>query len=584
MKKRNFLLLITAVIMISCGKARPAKDCETYAEAPDPDTSYVDWSGVQGFHCSFGNTDTRYGKRQVPAVDQVTEWTGTGWRGERLSAQVLLWSDKDLDDVECRFTPFKSSGGDVIEASAAQARFVRYVLTDEFAGGCGYRSPEDFAVSLSPDVLDNVECLPVKAQTTQPVWLTFDIPPAAAPGIYTATMIVYAKGEKDEKLKINLEVLPQTLPPVEDWKFHLDLWQHPAAVARVYDVPCWSEEHWKLLEEPMRMLADLGVKVITTTINMDPWNNQCYDAYQDMITWTKKENGSWEYDYTVFDRWVGFMMDLGVNKQINCFSMLPWNNIIHYKDETTGEMIKVSLRPGSPDFIETWTPFILSFREHLQAKGWLAITNIAMDERSPADMKAVLTLLDEVAPEFGVSLQDSHKSYKQYPYLRDMCIGHEAVFEEEDLKFRKQNGMISTYYVCCSHRFPNLFTFSDPAEATFIPWYAMAAGLDGFLHWSYNSWVEDPLRDSRFRTWPAGDTYMIYPGNRSSIRAERLREGVQDAEKIRILREKFEAEGDTYSLELLNAGLEKFDIREKPEETTAVVVNGGKLLLNELSR
>ena len=32
---------------------------------------------------------------------------------------------------------------------------------------------------------------------------------------------------------------------------------------------------------------------------------------------------------------------------------------------------------------------------------------------------------------------------------------------------------------------------------------------------------------------------MVYPDNRSSIRFETLREGIQDAEKIRVLREEF---------------------------------------------
>ena len=35
----------------------------------------------------------------------------------------------------------------------------------------------------------------------------------------------------------------------------------------------------------------------------------------------------------------------------------------------------------------------------------------------------------------------------------------------------------------------------------------------------------------------AGDTFMVYPGPLSSIRFERLREGIQDYEKIRILRD-----------------------------------------------
>jgi hypothetical protein len=123
-------------------------------------------------------------------------------------------------------------------------------------------------------------------------------------------------------------------------------------------------------------------------------------------------------------------------------------------------------------------------------------------------------------------------------------------------------------------------------EATFISWYAMAAGFDGFLRWSYCSWVEDPLRDSRFRTWPAGDTYIVYPGARSSIRFERLVEGIQDAEKIRILRETFEKAGTEEAkqkIELLNRTVAQFNLLSKPENTEALI-NYGKKILEELSR
>ena len=41
--------------------------------------------------------------------------------------------------------------------------------------------------------------------------------------------------------------------------------------------------------------------------------------------------------------------------------------------------------------------------------------------------------------------------------------------------------------------------------------HAVAGGYDGYLRWAVNSWTLDPLRDSRFRTWAAGDTYSIYP-------------------------------------------------------------------------
>jgi hypothetical protein len=114
----------------------------------------------------------------------------------------------------------------------------------------------------------------------------------------------------------------------------------------------------------------------------------------------------------------------------------------------------------------------------------------------------------------------------------------------------------------------------------------MAAGFDGFLRWSYCSWVKDPLHDSRFRTWPAGDTYIVYPGARSSIRFERLIEGIQDAEKIRILRSAFENDGSDAALkklELLNRTVAQCNMMMRPEDLESVIGNG-KEMLEALSR
>ena len=205
-------------------------------------------------------------------------------------------------------------------------------------------------------------------------------------------------------------------------------------------------------------------------------------------------------------------------------------------------------------------------------KGWSKITRIAMDERGPEEMKAMLQLLNKYAPEFGVSFADNHKSYKLYPNdLKDMSVAFGHPVDAVDLEQRRANDYISTHYVCCSDSFPNTFTFSPPAEGVFIGWYTMAANFDGFLRWAYNSWTEKPLHDSRFRAWPAGDTYIVYPDNRSSIRFETLREGIQDAEKIRILREDFTLRNRTAELDSLNTLVQKFTITTKPKDLEKLV-------------
>jgi hypothetical protein len=548
---------------------------------PTADT-LSDWSNVTpGLHASVISIDEKFPKSVAPQVTPVNNIELSAWKGEKVSAQLLLWTAEDVSQVECRFSNLVSEGN-TLPATVAQARFVRYVMTDEFGPGCGRRKPGDFPASLAPDMLDNLECFNLEAKTARPVWLTISVPSDALAGNYRGKVTIYAKGKRNRDFDISLEVVDRLLPQPSEWSYHLDLWQHPSAVARMHQLELWSDAHFEKMRPLMQMLANAGQKVITATLNMDPWNNQCHDPYADMIIWTKNKDQSWSFDYTVFDRWVEFMMGLGIDKMINCYSLLTWNNRLHYNDMAKGELVTVELKAQSAEYEELWSVFLKDFTRHLREKGWLEKTNIAMDERGPADMKAALRVLERYAPELGVSLADNHKSYQEYPWIKDICVGAGNEVSREEIEARRAKGLITTYYVCCSDRFPNTFTFSQPAEAVYAAWYSVALDFDGFLRWSYNSWVEDPLTDSRFRTWPAGDTYIVYPDARSSIRFERLVEGIQDAEKIRILRKVYAAENSPESkekLEQLEEAIAGFATLE-PAPDWNDRLNNAKRLLN----
>lgn len=572
--------LLSFSFLIGCNSEKPLKDCPTFVELPDPTADTLsDWSKIKaGLQASLVSIDVKYPKSVAPEVGIQKSVQMTGWKGERLSGQLLLWTAEDVKQVECEFSEFTSSSGE-LPAGIAQARFVRYVITDIFEPGCGYRKPEDFPASLVPDMLDNLDCFDIPAKTVRPVWISVNIPSSASPGIYKSKLTVTAREQKTQEFEIELKVQNKTLPPASEWQYHLDLWQHPAAVARTQNVELWSDAHFEAMKPLYKMLADAGQKVITATVNKDPWV-QTYDKYEDMILWTKNTDGTWSYDYGIFDKWIQFMMDLGINKMINCYSVIPWKSGIHYKDASTGEMVDVEVIPGTKVFEEIWTPFLTDFKKHLKEKGWLDIANIAMDERGPKEMKLTMDFLHKVAPELGVSLADNHKSYKQYPYIKDMSVSADAKVDSTDIQFRREKGLITTYYVCCSDKFPNMFTCSELPEGVYAAWYCVAAGYDGFLRWAYNSWVENPLTDSRFVTWPAGDTYIVYPDARSSMRFERLVEGIQDAEKIRILREEFK--GNPEKTKEIEDEVAKFNTI-KPEGSFVDMVNHAKVVLNKLS-
>ncbi len=572
MNKTLLLILLFAQVALA-QKGTP------FRELADPTSDTLsDWSKTgPGLHCSFVTVDKRFPRSVVPDVEIRKAAALSGWRGERVSAQVLLWTTGPVKGARIGISEFKSARGN-LPASIASARFVRYVMTDEFAGGCGHRKPENFAASLSPDMLDDLEEFHLEAKNVRPVWITVDIPAEARPGAYTAEITVSGEGVPSQRLTAELKVGQLVLPPSSEWTFHLDQWQHPAAVARLDGVPMWSDAHFEALKPVMRLAARAGQKVITTTLNKDPWNVQTFDPYADMIVWTKSGDGTWQYDFTVFDRWVQLMMDLGIRKMINCYSIIPWNNEVHYRDGASGEWINVKAKPGTAEFEEVWAPFLNAFVSHLRQKGWLEITHIAIDERTREEVDGALKLLQRVAPELGVSYADNQKTYQRYPNSEDISISVGHPFSQEDLADRRLRGLNTTFYICCSDGFPNQFTFSDPAESAYLGWYTEASGFDGMLRWAFNSWVEHPLQDSRFRTWPAGDTYIVYPQGRSSIRYERMLEGIQDYEKIQILKKKL----GPAELSRLNAAIGKLDKNVRTEDWNANL-NAAKAVLNTLS-
>ncbi len=501
------------------------------------------WQSVsRGLNALWGSADLAYSKSLVPQ-DLTEKVTLAAWRGERVSAQILVWSLEDLKGVECKISDFKSEEA-TLPSSIAQARFVGYVLADKSDKNCLCGRVNNHPSTLRADMLDTAASLDIEGKTTRPVWISIDIPQDAAPGIYKATVKVSHSGFGSVKLPLELEVIDQQLAEPSKWSYHLDLWQHPSAVARVEGVEMWSDAHFEAMRPVMQMLADAGQKVITATLNRDPWRYQCFDDYEPMICWTRYDNDVWEYDYTVFDKWVEFMMSLGIDKQINCYSMLPWGDcVLDFHDKRTGFSERnrtVRAIPGTPEFEAMWAPFLADFAEHLRQKGWLHITNMAIDERAPEDMDQAARLIKKYAPELGFAIADNHNSYKRYANMRDVCVGQkQAAMSFEEIAARRAKGFVSTFYVCCSTHFPNTFTYSEPYESMLLSLYGIAYDYDGMLRWSYNSWNAHPTYDSRFRYWASGDTYLVYPGARSSMRFERLVDGIEFAEKVRTLRAKY---------------------------------------------
>lgn len=587
MKKLNYIILCLAFLP-SCF---PEYVSKLPPEPKDPDTYDISvWDAIEpGIHSGFGSLDIVYPKSIPPYGDISESIKIHGWKGERVNCKMLIWSVGTDNQISINLKKLSNSDFS-IDNNSISISVVKYILTDQFLNekstACGPRDKEKIPAHIRPDLLSNENIFNTEDPGTRPVWISVDIPADTPAGTYSGVVSLRSASGKENHI-ITLEVQDKTLPPPSEWLFHLDLWQNPFAVARFHGVELWSEEHLALLKPLLKKLANSGQKCITTTLIDKPWgdNKPCYDNFGSMIEWTMKTDGSWDYDYTIFDEYVSLAMECGIKDQINCYSMVPIHNKFTWFNEESTDTIVMETFPGAEEYENLWKEFLPDFRDHLIEKGWLDITYLALDEREKEEMTNLFNFLVKLAPEFKISMAGFY--YKEINSLiHDFSSNWRdgGRIPADAIESRKSSGLKTTYYVACGIPKPNNFTFSPPAESCYEGWIASAMGFDGFLRWAYNSWPENPLIDSRYTKWPAGDTYLVYPGALSSVRFERMREGIQDYEKIRILREELAGDSSgvaTSALGKLNEFLATISSKTLEDKLAEEVINEGKHLIYE---
>lgn len=539
-------------------------------------------------HLSFAPTDESYFRREVPELKNETlSWEGVAWRGERLNTEILAWSPDTINQVRFILSDLKNEKGNVLSKNIVQLNMVRYVIgnypygaKDVTCGGSPYPN-----LYLMPDRFESFDRFDIPGKTVRPVWLSFDIPAATIAGTYSGTIEVLSENSST-KLNLKVHVQNQMLPKPHEWKHRLDLWQNPWVVAWKNNLKPWSEEHKMLLKKHLQLYADAGGKYITTYAVNSPWSDNSYMNEGGMIDWIKRTDGSWKFNYNIFDQYVQLAMSAGIDKAITVYTPVPGGYRFNYIDERTGNNMIVSWAPGSKEFKNSWNVFLTDLKKHLEQKGWFEKTYIGINENAPDETLAAINVVKQNSKKWKITYAgDWHKELDSL--LDDYCF---LIGKESDVivvKQRRARGLTTTYYNCCNPPVPNNFVFSPPVEGRWLGWYTSAHKYDGYLRWAYDAWPADPMRDARHELWPAGDCYLVYPGGTSCVRFEKIREGIVDYEKIRIVREKALKSTDKsvkYLIQQLDMHLETL-LSEKDFDTKKITVdvNKGKKIIEQLS-
>ena len=504
---------------------------------------------------------------------QQSSFNGTLWLNDTINSKVNVASmSAELHNVEISFSDFTNEDGDKLPADA-----MRYGWLETTTANIG-RGNSGAPVKTFPDKIGNPGKIDIPAESIQFAWLQFSTTSETKPGTYTGKVRINCdelSGQKE--LDYTLEVIGVEQPEAE--LTEIQIWQHPFSVADNYlglgsenfGSICtdsqkdfyFTKEHFDLMRDSYEDYAAMGGHDAVANIVEQAWGHQSFYNDLSMVSWTKKADGSWEFDYTWYDAWINFMIECGVLDpdtglgQIKAYSIVPWNNQISWYDEAENKTKSQTFTPGNDDWKQIWTVFLQDYLDHSVEKGWIDITYISMDERGLSQLEPAVELIESIETEDGKQFKISSVLNYSAPEYYDFTdriddisvnLGNANKTQMNALsEHRREKGLKTTFYTCTGD-YPSNFMISDPGDNYWDMLYSVALGTDGYMRWAFDNYVYDMHGNATYRYWEPGDGWFIYPLERESSdelvqgknyystpRYEMLRQGVRDSSKVRWL-------------------------------------------------
>ena len=339
-KQLPAITLLLFVLHISFAQSRNAQ-YENFGDVTS--FSQPDQSKWQQLNTSYifsqADINSRINYNNYPVYNSDRAINMQGWRGEDVNAQLVVSAKKNISSLNVTVSNLTSvKGNNIINNTQCRIGYIYYVIANNTGGICRVDPNTKYNTLVMPDIIDfHSNSSFVKSNTNRPVWLKIKIPSDAAPGIYKGTITASAD-RNNQSINVILKVSNHKMPSAANKKFFLELWQYPIAEADYYKVKPWSQEHFNLMKPAMNKLKEAGEDVITASFFWDQFNPSARDVNDMFIKVVKNTSGKYSYDFTNFDKWVNFMMGIGITKQITVFGMATLNYRMYYLDEDSNKV------------------------------------------------------------------------------------------------------------------------------------------------------------------------------------------------------------------------------------------------------
>ncbi|MBT3380025.1 MAG: DUF4091 domain-containing protein [Lentisphaerae bacterium] len=380
----------------------------------------------------------------------------------------------------------------------------------------------------------------LEAGRCQAVLVTADVDRKATPGIYRSSVRVSTTSGHVSR-PIELRVHRTQLP--EQPSLNVTYWLSPDPKDLGSGPPpaWWSEEHWRLIENTARTLRWFGQDCIfTPTIK----------GKHPLVETTRLEDGSYEFDFARFDRWMNTFLRLGFS-QFHGHHVVQWG-AVYGTDAAKGTRGVLVSSGKPPEFLPFLEAFYRALGTHLERNQWThRYLQHQIDETDDVDRYRVLTdLLRSCLP--GVRTIDAiNKRPEEMTKMVDVSVLAVVYLQRRAslIAERRKTGKTTWFYNCCSPPppYPNRHLDETLTNSRLYPWIAYRFGVDGYLNWGANIFRgADPYRTSvgpvpngsQDPGHPPGDNWHFYPtpdGLVGGMRMMAFRDGLQDHALLTLL-------------------------------------------------
>lgn len=473
-------------------------------------------------------------------------------KGERISYQIMVLGDYKSRGRKEAEVIVDSPLGSNVSVRAVEHVPVRMPKYNDISD-IDYISDKP---GLYPDVLrpltdSKVFLHPYYAST---LWVTAIIPADFDISDFNITTTIIS-GEKSASSSMRIHVIDKVLPQSD---LIYTQWFHGDCIASYYNVPVFSEQHWKYLDSFIALAAHTGINMILTPIFTPALDTAIGGERPTIQLIDITKNGeSYSFGYDKFERWVDMCRQHGIKyfEMAHLFTQWGAKYTPKIMVNVDGENKKLfgwhveAMSEQYKDFLKQFLPSLISELKKLNIDKYTYFHISDEPSTDPVVYASYKAAKEFVAPLLkGFKIIDALSSPAYYDdglvELPIPATNHIEPFLKRDLPER-------WCYYCCGQSCDVANRFiampSRRNRISGVQFYLF--DIVGFLQWGYNFYYSaqslrkiDPyqINDGDF-SWPAGDPFSVYPdkdGAIESLRTVVFYEGLQDRMVLKLLEQK----------------------------------------------